>query len=82
MCGITGIYDEKSRLAAIATMNQVQRHRGPDDEGYLFINSQNQQWQAAFGQETAAQSAASPLMLDLRDVHEHALQAARHQGRE
>lgn len=68
MCGITGIYDEKSRLTAIAMMNQVQRHRGPDDEGYLFINSQNQQWQAAFGQETAPQSAASPLLLDLREV--------------
>ncbi|MDQ3250631.1 MAG: asparagine synthase (glutamine-hydrolyzing) [Chloroflexota bacterium] len=39
MCGICGILDDGGRLAPIAAMNWVQRQRGPDDEGYLFINT-------------------------------------------
>jgi asparagine synthase (glutamine-hydrolysing) len=39
MCGITGIFDTKGRSeisrAVLARMNNRQRHRGPDDEGYL-----------------------------------------------
>lgn len=71
MCGISGIYDKQSRLAPIVTMNQAQRHRGPDDEGYLFINTQTQEWQIACGDETVdaatmlAQSAVSMEHYDL-----------------
>ena len=42
MCGIAGIYNlnqkplEQERLVA---MTKVIRHRGPDDEGYLLINT-------------------------------------------
>jgi asparagine synthase (glutamine-hydrolysing) len=38
MCGIAGIFETRSRAtidrAALARMNDSQRHRGPDDDGY------------------------------------------------
>jgi asparagine synthase (glutamine-hydrolysing) len=52
MCGICGIYDPNGELAPISKMNQTQRHRGPDDEGYLFINTENGEWQSAGGPDT------------------------------
>ena len=39
MCGICGILDRHGSLSRIFEMNQTQRHRGPDDEGYAFINT-------------------------------------------
>jgi asparagine synthase (glutamine-hydrolysing) len=40
MCGITGIFDTTGDRpidrAALQAMNDVQRHRGPDDEGFLI----------------------------------------------
>jgi asparagine synthase (glutamine-hydrolysing) len=39
MCGICGVFDPHGRLSPIVEMNRLQRHRGPDDEGYLFVNS-------------------------------------------
>ncbi len=52
MCGISGIWDKQQQLASIANMNQIQRHRGPDDEGFVFINSQTGEWQSGSGVET------------------------------
>ena len=71
MCGICGIYDENSRLASIGAMSQVQRHRGPDDEGYLFINTQTQQWQVAAGNETVEGTGNNDLSLYYQDVATH-----------
>ncbi len=53
MCGICGIFDRQRRLAPIAQMNQAQRHRGPDDEGSIFINTHTGNWQASGGEESA-----------------------------
>jgi asparagine synthase (glutamine-hydrolysing) len=53
VCGICGIFDSERRLAAIAEMNQLQRHRGPDDEGYLFVNTATLRCCAAIGVDTA-----------------------------
>lgn len=43
MCGITGIWhcDPSSTIAPrlLQTMTTTLRHRGPDDEGYLFVNT-------------------------------------------
>jgi asparagine synthase (glutamine-hydrolysing) len=40
MCGITGIFDLRGRRdidrAMLSRMNDTQRHRGPDDDGYLI----------------------------------------------
>lgn len=52
MCGLCGIWDTQKRLTPIAEMNQRQRHRGPDDEGYLFIHSLTGQRAIAGGQDT------------------------------
>lgn len=52
MCGISGIWDSRSQLSSIVGMNQIQRHRGPDDEGYLFINTAEGYWRAASGTDT------------------------------
>jgi asparagine synthase (glutamine-hydrolysing) len=40
MCGITGFVSPRPIMAgAVARMNQLIRHRGPDDEGYLLFRS-------------------------------------------
>ena len=41
MCGILGIYSKDSGFdnSVIAGANKLLRHRGPDDEGFVFINS-------------------------------------------
>lgn len=52
MCGICGILDEQHRLSAIGQMNYVQQHRGPDDEGYLFVNTATKDWSMAGGPST------------------------------
>jgi asparagine synthase (glutamine-hydrolysing) len=40
MCGIAGIFSpDAAALGAIASMTAAVRHRGPDDEGYVFIDS-------------------------------------------
>ncbi|MEZ4622844.1 MAG: asparagine synthase (glutamine-hydrolyzing) [Caldilineaceae bacterium] len=53
MCGISGIFDVRRQTAPIWQMNQVQRHRGPDDEGYIFINTHSNAWQIGGGDESA-----------------------------
>lgn len=40
MCGIVGILGPGYR-DLVSTMNSSQRHRGPDDEGYAFDDSEN-----------------------------------------
>ncbi len=42
MCGITALINTKGNnqdLSRITRMNQLIRHRGPDDEGYVFFKS-------------------------------------------
>ena len=41
MCGFTGIYHPQGRVNPewIKKMTLLLRHRGPDDEGYLFVDS-------------------------------------------
>ena len=46
MCGICGIFDVHRRTKSIVQMNEAQRHRGPDGEGYIFINTLTDQWQS------------------------------------
>lgn len=42
MCGINGIIGHNSELKKkISTMNLLLKHRGPDDEGFVCINSQD-----------------------------------------
>lgn len=53
MCGICGIFDVQHRLAPILRMNRAQAHRGPDDEGYLFVQSATCAHIKASGDDTA-----------------------------
>ena len=40
MCGIAGIYDPLGiDLNTIINISKVLRHRGPDDEGFLLMDS-------------------------------------------
>jgi len=46
MCGICGIFNFDANpfaVKSICSMNDAQIHRGPDDEGYLFVNTSEQQ---------------------------------------
>lgn len=55
MCGICGIYnfDEKSvQPEQLERMTNVARHRGPDDEGYLFIDTKTNNIQHAHHKDT------------------------------
>ena len=54
MCGICGIFDKNSRLISCINMNKVQAHRGPDDEGYVFIHSGTGQALSAAGIDTVS----------------------------
>ncbi len=39
MCGILGIHSQKMEKYLIVRMTESLRHRGPDDEGYLAVNT-------------------------------------------
>ncbi len=52
MCGICGIFDPESRLRPISEMNDSLRHRGPDDEGYLFARTESGTYRQAGGPDT------------------------------
>lgn len=54
MCGICGVVDPERRLEAIVAINGAQAHRGPDDEGYLFVNTGTSETVAAGGSDTVA----------------------------
>ena len=41
MCGIVGFTGVSSELNLIQAMNSMQKHRGPDDEGYFFCSKNN-----------------------------------------
>jgi len=44
MCGIAGIYNfkgEKIDTIILRNMCDIEKHRGPDDEGYVLINTKN-----------------------------------------
>lgn len=58
MCGILGYisFDGSAvNPASFSKANQIQKHRGPDDEGYLFYNFQKQNIAEAWGQDTVAE---------------------------
>jgi asparagine synthase (glutamine-hydrolysing) len=55
MCGISGIYNisgKKVEVDKLLKMTKIVQHRGPDDEGYLFINSINGEYLNCFHDET------------------------------
>src|SRR5687767_12450463 len=55
MCGIAGIVSrDREALRGIAAMTAALRHRGPDDEGYLFADSRGGRACAHRGKDTAA----------------------------
>ena len=58
MCGFTGICyaDHENNIDSnlLKGMCDVIAHRGPDDEGYLFINTFSGEVQSAGGPETQA----------------------------
>lgn len=55
MCGIAGVLSrEADALAPIRAMSDALRHRGPDDEGYLFANVERARVWRFSGADTAA----------------------------
>jgi len=55
MCGIAGIVyldDRKIDINLVKEMADTIRHRGPDDEGYLFVNTDNKNYLLLGGQDT------------------------------
>ena len=64
MCGITGIYSLKNseiNKDLLLKMNTKIRHRGPDDEGYFILNTQEGVYNFASGEETQEELKASLL---------------------
>jgi len=57
MCGITGIYNFNgiSKPGDIKRMTDSLRHRGPDDEGFLAINSESGKVYSLTGRESKVQ---------------------------
>ena len=55
MCGIAGVFaPEKGALLPVRRMADALRHRGPDDEGYLFADVERAQVWRFSGASTAA----------------------------
>ena len=54
MCGICGIFSFKHKVAptVVQKMNQLLRHRGPDDEGYLIADTKAGIFSPRTGDET------------------------------
>jgi asparagine synthase (glutamine-hydrolysing) len=55
LCGISGIYNFDKRPAhpsLLKEMNRALSHRGPDDEGYLFINSFDRKYVELIGDDS------------------------------
>ena len=59
MCGIAGIYafDGKVDPKWIRDMAEILRHRGPDDEGYLFIDTEKGIFEERSGEDTVSELA-------------------------
>jgi asparagine synthase (glutamine-hydrolysing) len=58
MCGILGLITLnglKVNAAAIRKMNSLQKHRGPDDEGYVFYDTKKKDLCAAVGDDTMSE---------------------------
>jgi asparagine synthase (glutamine-hydrolysing) len=57
MCGIAGIYHSHGTVdpKVIGKMTEMLRHRGPDDEGYLFVSTQTGASEERSGQDTVPQ---------------------------
>lgn len=56
MCGITGVFlfntARQQMAATVQRMTDAIRHRGPDDEGYLLINTKNNRYRLAAGPDS------------------------------
>ncbi|MEO6189616.1 MAG: asparagine synthase (glutamine-hydrolyzing) [Saprospiraceae bacterium] len=55
MCGICGIYNFSGKRIdrnVVRRMNDIGQHRGPDDEGFLFVNTNNNQHQQYLGMKS------------------------------
>ncbi|MDD5541366.1 MAG: asparagine synthetase B, partial [Candidatus Marinimicrobia bacterium] len=55
MCGIAGIYNlDNSPIdnRQLVEMTNIVRHRGPDDEGYLLVNTQSGEIGHCHGEDT------------------------------
>ena len=59
MCGITGLWNldhRKIHPGLFAAMTNTLRHRGPDDEGYVFFDTENGQYRYLHGDETTPEA--------------------------
>ena len=62
MCGIAGVVSgDREALGAVAAMTRALRHRGPDDEGYLYADSRAGRACAYRGPDTRPEIGDAPL---------------------
>ena len=53
MCGIIGIFSENPSVRkTVEYLNEKLKHRGPDDEGYVFINTKSKKHQSYCGNDS------------------------------
>ena len=59
MCGISGIYNlkigEPADCSLLKDMTDVLRHRGPDDEGYVLLDSDDGGYKELIGDDTVSE---------------------------
>lgn len=72
MCGIAGVYSftgPRQELAhKIYRMTDLLRHRGPDDEGYLLVDTKGQKVRPAAGTDTVVEvRERTPLVTEIDD---------------
>src|SRR6478672_1675889 len=53
MCGINGLMsNDESTKRKISHLNNLLKHRGPDDEGFVLINSKSDKFQQHSGNDS------------------------------
>ncbi len=70
MCGISGILNinyQPVEVDLLGKMTKIIRHRGPDDEGYLLVNTRTDQIKHCFGEDSTEEikSKIHPLYNDI-----------------
>ena len=69
-CGIFNINGNAINKRSLNTMNDLIKHRGPDDEGYVLINTENGSASHAWGNDTAEEiRRETPFLLDAEDYN-------------
>jgi asparagine synthase (glutamine-hydrolysing) len=70
LCGINGILSNDPEIkSSILHLNKLVRHRGPDDEGYVCVDTQTGSWVSFSGEDSIEQIRSTLPDISFADFH-------------